>query len=140
MVVIGITTWPGTALLIRAQTLSIKDRPYMERARVLGAGNWQQMSRHILPNVMPMVFANTSLTVAAAILSETTLSFLGFGDPTRVSWGGMLDQAFNDGALRWAPGGSGSRPVSASCSSCSSFTLVGQALEEIANPRLRDAR
>ena len=81
--VIGVTSWPGTALLIRAQTLSIKNRPYMERARVLGAGNWHQMGRHILPNVMPMVFANTTLTVAGAILAETTLSFLGFGDPSR---------------------------------------------------------
>jgi peptide/nickel transport system permease protein len=138
MVVIGITTWPGTALLIRAQTLSIKNRPYMERARVLGAGPVQQMGRHILPNVMPMVFANTSLTVAAAILSETTLSFLGFGDPTRISWGGMLDQAFNDGALSlgawwfWFPPGVCVVLV------VLSFTMIGQALEEIANPRLRD--
>jgi peptide/nickel transport system permease protein len=138
MVVIGITTWPSTALLIRAQTLSIKGRPYMERAKVLGAGPSQQMSRHILPNVMPMVFANTSLTVAAAILSETTLAFLGFGDPTRVSWGGMLEQAFSEGALSlgawwfWFPPGVCVVLV------VLAFTLVGQALEEIANPRLRD--
>lgn len=138
MVVIGITTWPGTALLIRAQTLSIKARPYMERARVLGAGSWHQMTRHILPNVMPMVFANTTLIVAASILSETTLSFLGFGDPTRVSWGGMLEQAFDDGALSlgawwfWFPPGVCVVLV------CLSFTMVGQALETIANPRLRD--
>lgn len=138
MVVIGITTWPGTALLIRAQTLSIKGRPYMERARVLGAGNWHQMSRHILPNVMPMVFANTTLIVAASILSETTLAFLGFGDPTRVSWGAMLEQAFSEGALSlgawwfWFP------PGVCVVAVVLSFTLVGQALEEIANPRLRD--
>ena len=97
--VIGITSWPGTALLIRAQTLSITARPYMERARVLGAGDWHQMTRHILPNVMPMVFANTTLTVAGAILAETTLSFLGFGDPTSVSWGQMLAFANANGAL-----------------------------------------
>ena len=59
--VIGVTAWPGTALLIRSQTLSIKERPYLERARVLGAGRWHQMTRHVLPNVMPMVFANTTL-------------------------------------------------------------------------------
>ena len=63
-IVIGVTSWPGTALLIRSQTLSIKERPYLERARVLGAGRWHQMTRHVLPNVMPMVFANTTLTVA----------------------------------------------------------------------------
>ena len=93
------TSWPGTALLIRAQTLSIKERPYLERAKVLGAGRWHQMTRHVLPNVMPMVFANTTLTVAIAILAETTLSFLGLGDPTRVSWGSMLDDAFEVGAM-----------------------------------------
>ena len=68
--VIGLTSWPATALLIRAQVLSIKERPYLERARVLGAGRWRQMSRHVLPNVTPMIFANTTLTVAGAILTR----------------------------------------------------------------------
>ena len=95
IVVIGITSWPGTARLVRAQTLSVEARPYLERARVLGGGHWHQMSRHVLPNVMPLVLANTTLTVAIAILSETTLSFLGLGDPFRVSWGSMLDNAFS---------------------------------------------
>jgi peptide/nickel transport system permease protein len=99
VIVIGITGWASTALLIRSQTLSIRERPYVERARVLGAGRWHQMSRHVLPNVMPMVFANTTLTVALAILAETTLSFLGLGDPTRVSWGSMLEDAFDVGAM-----------------------------------------
>ena len=99
VIVIGITGWAGTAMLIRSQTLSIRERPYVERARILGAGRWHQMSRHVLPNVMPMVFANTTLTVALAILAETTLSFLGLGDPTRVSWGTMLDDAFSVGAM-----------------------------------------
>lgn len=136
--VIGITSWPGTALLIRAQTLSIKNRPYMERARVLGAGHWHQMSRHVLPNVMPMVFANTTLTVAGAILSETTLSFLGFGDPTRVSWGTMLDSAFSNGALTLGAWWFIFPPGICVVLVVLSFTMVGQALEEVFNPRLRD--
>ena len=57
------------------------------------------MTRHVLPNVFPLVLANTTLTVAIAILSETTLSFLGLGDPLRPSWGAMLDQAFSNGAI-----------------------------------------
>ena len=77
VLVIGVTSWPGTALLIRSQTLSIKERPYVERAQAIGAGRWHQITKHVLPNVMPMVFANTTLTVAIAILTETTLSFLG---------------------------------------------------------------
>ena len=99
VIVIGVTSWPGTALLIRSQTITIRERPYLERARVLGAGSAHQIRRHVLPNVMPMVFANTTLTVAIAILTETTLSFLGLGDPTRVSWGSMLDAAFEVGAI-----------------------------------------
>jgi peptide/nickel transport system permease protein len=135
--VIGVTSWPGTALLIRSQTLSIKERPYVERAQAIGAGRWHQIGKHVLPNVMPMVFANTTLTVAIAILSETTLSFLGLGDPTRTSWGTMLDSAFEVGAITtgcwWyiiPPGVCVVLVVLA-------FTLIGQALEEVLNPRLR---
>jgi peptide/nickel transport system permease protein len=138
--VIGVTSWPGTALLIRAQTLSILGRPYTERARVLGAGDWHQMTRHILPNVMPMVFANTTLTVAGAILAETTLSFLGFGDPTRVSWGTMLDSAFSNGALTLGAWWFLFPPGICVVLVVLAFTLVGQSLEEIFNPRLRQRR
>jgi peptide/nickel transport system permease protein len=137
ILVIGVTSWPGTALLIRSQTLSIRERAYVERAQVVGAGRWHQMGKHVLPNVMPMVFANTTLTVAIAILSETTLSFLGLGDPTRTSWGTMLDDAFQVGAITtgcwWyivPPGVCVVLVVLA-------FTLIGQALEEVLNPRLR---
>jgi peptide/nickel transport system permease protein len=136
--VIGITSWPGTALLIRAQTLSIEERPYLERARVLGAGDWHQMSRHVLPNVMPMVFANTTLTVAIAILSETTLSFLGLGDPLRTSWGSMLDDAFAAGAMTNGAWWFMIPPGICVILVVLSFTLIGQALEEIFNPRLRE--
>jgi peptide/nickel transport system permease protein len=135
--VIGVTSWPGTALLIRSQTLSVKERPYLERARVLGAGRWHQMTRHVLPNVMPMVFANTTLTVALAILAETTLSFLGLGDPTRVSWGSMLEDAFSVGAMTTGAWWFIVPPGVCVVLVVLCFTLVGQALEEIFNPRLR---
>jgi peptide/nickel transport system permease protein len=137
-IVIGITSWPGTALLIRSQTLSIEGRPFLERARVLGSGDWHQMSRHVLPNVMPMIFANTTLTVAIAILSETTLSFLGLGDPTRVSWGTMLDDSFSAGAITTGAWWFFIPPGVCVILVVLSFTLIGQALEEIVNPRLRD--
>jgi len=137
VLVIGVTSWPGTALLIRSQTLSIRERAYVERAQAIGAGRGHQIGKHVLPNVMPMVFANTTLTVAIAILSETTLSFLGLGDPTRTSWGTMLDSAFEVGAITtgcwWyivPPGVCVVLVVLA-------FTLIGQALEEVLNPRLR---
>ncbi|MFZ2501886.1 MAG: ABC transporter permease [Nocardioides sp.] len=135
--VIGITSWPATAMLIRSQTLTIKERAYIERAAALGAGRWHQIGRHILPNVMPMVFANTTLTVALAILSETTLSFLGLGDPTRISWGSMLDSAFSVGAITTGSWWYIVPPGVCVVLIVLSFTLIGQALEEVFNPRLK---
>ena len=140
VIVIGVTSWPGTALLIRSQTLSIKERAYLERARVLGAGRWHQIRRHVLPNVMPMVFANTTLTVAIAILTETTLSFLGLGDPTRVSWGSMLDDAYQVGAITTGSWWFIVPPGLCVVLVVLSFTLIGQALEDVLNPRLEGRR
>nr|WP_246290417.1 ABC transporter permease [Nocardioides marinus] len=135
--VIGVTSWTSTALLVRSQTLSIKERGFLDRARGLGAGHGHLLRRHVLPNVAPLVFANTALTVALAILAETTLAFLGLGDPTRVSWGSMLQDAFRVGAITtgswWfivPPGVCVALVVLA-------FTLVGQALESVLDPRLR---
>jgi peptide/nickel transport system permease protein len=136
-VVIGVTSWPATALLIRSQTLTVKERPYLERARLLGAGRWHQMTRHVLPNVTPMIFANTTLTVAVAILSETTLSFLGLGDPSRVSWGSMLEAAFGVGAMTTGSWWFIVPPGVCVVLVVLAFTLIGQALEEVFNPRLR---
>jgi peptide/nickel transport system permease protein len=139
-IVIGVTSWAATALLIRSQTLSIKERTYLERARVLGSGRWHQMTRHVLPNVMPMIFANTTLTVAIAILSETTLSFLGLGDPTRISWGTMLDDAFSVGAITTGAWWFIIPPGVCVVLVVLAFTLIGQALEEVFNPRLKGGR
>jgi len=139
-IVIGVTSWPGTALLIRSQTLSIKERPYVERAQAIGAGRLHQIRRHVLPNVMPMVFANTTLTVAVAILSETTLSFLGLGDPTRTSWGSMLDAAFEVGAITTGCWWYIIPPGLCVVLVVLAFTLIGQALEEVLNPRLKARR
>jgi peptide/nickel transport system permease protein len=135
IVVIGVTSWPGTARLVRAQTLSVEARPYLERARVLGGGHWHQMSRHVLPNVMPLVLANTTLTVAIAILSETTLSFLGLGDPFRVSWGSMLDDAFGAGAISSGAWWYTMPPGVCVVVVVLAFTLVGRALENVLDPR-----
>lgn len=139
IVVIGVTSWPGTARLVRAQTLSVEARPYLERARVLGGGHWHQMSRHVLPNVMPLVLANTTLTVAIAILSETTLSFLGLGDPFRVSWGSMLDNAFASGAISSGAWWYLLPPGLAVVTIVLAFTLVGRALENVLDPRARES-
>jgi len=140
ILVIGITSWPSTARLVRAQVLTLKERLYVERSRALGASNRHLMGRHIFPNVSPIILANLTLTVPIAILSETTLSFLGLGDPIRASWGKMLDEAFSAGALSrnawwyYLPPGLGIMAV------VIAFTLIGSALEEIFDPRLRERR
>ena len=138
--VIGITSWPGTARIIRAQALAVETRPYLERSRALGAGHGHQMVRHVLPNVMPLLLANTILTVAGAILAETTLSFLGLGDPLRPSWGEMLNEAFFTGG-----GSAGNQiwliaPGIAIILVVLSFTMVGHALESALDPKLRERR
>ncbi len=135
VIVIGVTSWPGTARLVRAQTLSVSARPYLERARALGGGDLHQMRRHVLPNVMPLVLANTTLMVALAILSETTLSFLGLGDPTRPSWGTMLDGAFTNGAMTVGAWWYVLPPGLCVVAVVLAFTLIGRAMESIVDPR-----
>ena len=135
--VIGVTSWPGTARIVRAQALSVKTRPYVERARALGASNWHLVTRHVLPNVFPLIFANTILVVAIAILSETTLSFLGLGDPLHVSWGTILDFAFSAGAASTGAWWWLLPPGLAIVLIVLAFTMCGYALDEILNPRIR---
>jgi peptide/nickel transport system permease protein len=137
---IGVTTWPTTARLVRAQTLAVESRPYIERSRALGGGHGHIMLRHVLPNVMPLVLAQTTLVISSAILTEATLAFLGLGDPTITSWGGMLQDAREAGAVsagHWwylAPPGIAVAVVALA------FTLCGRAVESVLNPRLGVSR
>ena len=98
ILVIGITSWAGTGRIVRSQVLTLRERAFVERARALGASHWYILRTHIFPNALPLIFANTVLIVAIAILSEAALSFLGLGDPTKISWGTMLENAFSSGA------------------------------------------
>ena len=137
ILVIAITSWPATARIIRSQTLTIRERMFVERARASGAGSLRIMRRQVLPNVFGLVLANTTLTIASAIFLETTLSFLGVGPRDTYSWGRILEESFAAGALSlgmWAwfvpPGVAVVLVVLA-------FTLVGSAFDEILDPRLR---
>jgi peptide/nickel transport system permease protein len=106
----------------------------------LGAGGGHIVARHILPNVSGLILANATLAVPISILTETTLSFLGLGDPQRASWGKTLEEAFVNGAIvnrAWwyfLPAGIGIVAV------VLAFTLIGQTLEEIVDPRLQGRR
>jgi peptide/nickel transport system permease protein len=138
VVAIGATSWPTTARIVRAQTLSVESRPYIERSRALGGGHWHVMTRHILPNVTPLMLAQATLTVSGAILAEATLAFLGLGDPTQVSWGTTLQLARQVGAVSaddwWILVPPGVAIVVVSLA----FTLCGRALEAVLNPRLKE--
>ncbi|QCX79493.1 Glutathione transport system permease protein GsiD [Streptomyces sp. YIM 121038] len=133
---IGVTTWPTTARLVRAQTLAVESRPYIERARALGGGHTHIMLRHVLPNVMPLVLAQTTLVISGAILTEATLAFLGLGDPTAVSWGGLLQDAREAGAVSAGDWWYLAPPGIAIAVVALAFTLCGRAVESVLNPRL----
>jgi len=138
--VIAVTGWTGTAKMVRSQTLSIKERPYVEAARSIGAKDHHIVLRHILPNVLPLVFANAIIGIVDAILAESGLSFLGLGDPTKPSWGLILRHANEAGALatgRWwfiIPPGICIMLVAIG------FAFSGYSLDQILNPRLRKRR
>ncbi|NUW10943.1 ABC transporter permease, partial [Streptomyces sp. CAI-21] len=137
---IGVTTWPTTARLVRAQTLAVESRPYIERARALGGGHGHIMARHVLPNVMPLVLAQTTLVISLAILTEATLAFLGLGDPTVVSWGGLLQDAREAGAVSSGNWWYITPPGLAIALVALAFTLCGRAIESVLNPKLGVSR
>jgi peptide/nickel transport system permease protein len=139
-VVIGLTYWSSAARIIRSQTLSLKERAFVDRARVIGASGGHIMRRHILPNVVNLIVANAILTFASAVLTETTLSFVGLGDPFQPSWGQLLDASRTVGApglgawWYFVPAGLAVVLV------VFAFTLLGNALDEVLNPRRQGRR
>ena len=99
VIVIGILLWTSTARVLRAQVKSVRERVYVKRARALGAGHMRIVLRHVLPQVAPLLIANTVLTIAVAIFDETALAFLGLGDPSRTSLGKVIENAFQRAAI-----------------------------------------
>jgi peptide/nickel transport system permease protein len=138
IMIIGLTSWPGTARLVRAQVLSVKERTYVERSRALGGPGSHVVMKHILPNVMPVIFANTILTIAIAILSESALSFLGLGDPLNITWGTVIDQAFSKGAITIGAWWWLIAPSTCIVLVVLASTMIGFAFDEIVNPRIRE--
>jgi peptide/nickel transport system permease protein len=137
IVVIGLTSWAGTGRIVRAQVLTLRERAFVERARALGAGDLYIIRKHILPNTLPLIFANTVLIIAVAILSEAALSFLGLGDPTRISWGTMLENAFNSGAPSAGAWWYVIPPGLCITMLVLAVSLIGFLFEEFINPRLQ---
>jgi oligopeptide/dipeptide ABC transporter ATP-binding protein len=135
ILVIGLLGWTTTARLVRAQTLSVRERKYVLRARAVGASDLHILRRHVFPQVLPLMLANTVLVISLAILAESTLAFIGLGDPTVISWGQMLNFAFSRGAVSAGAWWALVPPGLAIVWVVLGTTLVGNALEDMFNPR-----
>jgi peptide/nickel transport system permease protein len=140
VVVVGITSWASTARILRSQTLSLKERPFVDRARVIGAGRLHIVGHHILPNVVNLLVANAVLVFAGAVLTETTLSFVGLGDPFQPSWGQLLNAAEEVGAPSLGAWWYFVPPGACIVLVVFAFTLLGTALDDLLNPRRRARR
>lgn len=137
IIVIGVTSWPATARIVRAQVLSIRERAFVERATAVGSGKMHIIGTHLLPNVFPLVFANAILSVSYAILSEAFLSFFGLSDPSKITWGLMLYNGFNFGGFAHEAYWFVLPPGLCIISVVLGFTFVSYALDDILNPKLR---
>jgi len=139
ILLIGVLGWNGFARVVRSQVLSLKERPFVESAKAVGAGKFYIILKHILPNVMGLVYVTLAFAVPGAILLEAAISWLGLYDPTVMSWGRILHDVQNQpkGYEMWwwlIPPGVCIALVSIS------FVLLGYALDEILNPKLRVRR
>lgn len=139
VLLIALFRWPAVARVIRSQTLSLKQRPFIDMARVAGASHMRIIFRHILPNVLPMAFLYMTFRVTSAIIVEAALAFLGFGDPNTVSWGMMLQWVWKTGHMFQAPYWLLPPGICISLITLS-FYMMGRAMEEVLDPRLRKER
>jgi ABC-type dipeptide/oligopeptide/nickel transport system permease subunit len=138
IVLLGFLGWNGFARLVRSQVLSLKERPFIEAAKAAGANTGHIIMRHILPHVMALVYISLATAVPGAITAEAALSFLGFYDPSRMSWGRMLHEVFAASATKnwwWII-----PPGLCIALIAMAFILLGFALDEILNPKLRQRR
>ena len=137
ILVIGGLGWTSAARLVRSQTLSVRERMFVLRARAIGAGDLHIVRRHVLPQILPLMLATMVLAVSLAILAESSLAFIGLGDPTVISWGQMLNFAFSRGAVSAGAWWALLPPGLAIVWVVLGTTLLGTALEDVLNPRLK---
>jgi peptide/nickel transport system permease protein len=137
ILVIGLLGWPGTARMVRSETLSIKERAFIEATRSIGATDRYIIFIHILPNVFPLIFANMIIRIVDAIISEAGLSFLGFGVNESWSWGRVLHEAQKELAIIKGAWWHWFTPGICIMFLALGFALISFGLNEILNPRLR---
>jgi len=134
--VMSLLYWTATARVIRSQVLSLKERPFVDAARIAGTSDLRILYKHVAPNVLPQAFVHGAFSVAWAITTEASICFLGFGDPYTLSWGTILYDVFTSMVMYQAwwwflP------PGLCIMLLVTSFYFLGRSLEEVANPRLR---
>lgn len=135
VLVLGLLLWTSFAKIIRSQTLSLRERAFVEAARATGAGPMHIIAKHIIPNVVSLTYVYIAISVPGAIVTEAVLSFIGLSDPNSLSWGRILQEAFVNQALtEWwwiLPPGTAIALLSMA------FVLMGYSLDEILNPKFR---
>ena len=137
MAILGLTGWPGIARLTRGEFLRLRQSEFVMAARAAGAGPFRIMLRHILPNALAPVLVPITFGIASAILTESSLSFLGFGPPPpSASWGAVLNDARSNLSMWWLV----VFPGTAIFLTVLAYNLVGEGLQESTDPRLREAR
>ena len=136
MIVIGLTAWPTSARLMRAQVLSLRERTFVQALRALGESGPRILFRHIVPNGIQPLIANASLDIASAILIEAGLSFLGLGDPNQATWGRMIFDGRTTITTAWWVS---VLPGVAIIVTVLGFYLVGDGISYVLNPRGRRA-
>ncbi|MFT6943453.1 MAG: peptide/nickel transport system permease protein [Yoonia sp.] len=133
IIAIAVVSWPPVARLVRGEVLSLRTREFVEAAALSGLGNMQIILRHILPNALPPIIVLASLMVAQAILLESSLSFLGLGDPNIMSWGYMIGAARTVIRTAWWLS---FLPGMAILLTVLALNLIGEGLNDALNPRL----
>jgi peptide/nickel transport system permease protein len=136
MVVIGLTSWPGNARLMRAQVLTLRERTFVQGLNALGESRFRILTRHIVPNAIQPVIANSTLLIAAGVLTEAALSFLGLGDANKASWGRMIYEGRTSILTAWWPS---VFPGIAMIATVMAFYLIGDGISYVLTPKTRRA-
>jgi peptide/nickel transport system permease protein len=136
MVVIGLTSWAGNARLMRAQVLTLRERTFVEGLTALGESRFRILTRHVIPNAIQSVIANSTLLIAGGVLTEAALSFLGLGDANMASWGRMIYDGRTSIMTAWWPS---VFPGIAMIVTVMAFCLIGDGFSYVLTPKMRRA-
>ena len=137
MAIIALTSWPWGARMTRSQTMALRNRDFVTAARMIGEPAWRVLFVELLPNLLPLIGINLVGSIIYAVVAQTTLEYLGFGDPLQVTWGTMLYNAQNSSAIILGAWWDIGAPAAGIALIGLGLALVNFTFDEIANPQLR---